>query len=258
MRSRRLLPMLVLVLLAVPASAGAAVHEDAAAKDEGGGVAAKAAASASASALAPGRVIRTRRSWECTGRLRRYGRLPIKVISNMPNPGNGDAIRLTGCRGDGKRRTVDLILDVNGNGRDRGTGFDAVRIGMDARDLVVTGDVECGARHTDPNIHQDIVQALSGRNIVFRNFTSGNPGRGRWTCWGAGGGWYVTHANGGIPRNLICSRCRLATYNQNLRIDRSIHSGAKRSVFGFSRSYGIFIGPEARRPVNKRNRVIEY
>jgi hypothetical protein len=245
MRSRRLLPMLVLVLLAVPASAGAAVHEDAAAKDEGGGVAAKAAASASASALAPGRVIRTRRSWECTGRLRRYGRLPIKVISNMPNPGNGDAIRLTGCRGDGKRR-------------DRGTGFDAVRIGMDARDLVVTGDVECGARHTDPNIHQDIVQALSGRNIVFRNFTSGNPGRGRWTCWGAGGGWYVTHANGGIPRNLICSRCRLATYNQNLRIDRSIHSGAKRSVFGFSRSYGIFIGPEARRPVNKRNRVIEY
>ena len=48
---------------------------------------------------------------------------------------------------------------------------------MDARDLVVTGDVECGARHIDPNIHQDIVQALSGRNIVFRNFTSGNPGR---------------------------------------------------------------------------------
>jgi hypothetical protein len=258
MRSRRLLPMLALVLLAVPASAGAGVHEDAAPKDEGGGAAAKGAASTSASALAPGRVIRTRRSWECTGRLRRYGRLPIKVISNMPNPGNGDAIRLIGCRGDGNRRTVDLILDVNGNGRDRGTAFDAVRIGMDARDLVVTGDVECGARHTNPNIHQDIVQALSGRNIVFRKFTSGNPGRGRWTCWGAGGGWYVSHANGRVPRNLICKRCRLATYNQNLRIDRSIHSGAKRSVFGFSRSYGIFIGPEARRPVNKRNRVIEY
>ena len=150
---------------------------------------------------------------------------PIKVISNMPNPGNGDAIRLTGCRGDGKRRTVDLILDVNGNGRDRGTGFDAVGIGMDARDLVVTGDVECGARHTDPNIHQDIVQALSGRNIVFRNFTSGNPGR--WTCWGAGAVAGTSRGNGGIPRNLICSRCRLATYNQNLRIDRSIHSGSQ-------------------------------
>jgi hypothetical protein len=117
----------------------------------------------------------------------------------MPNPGNGDAIRLIGCRGDGDRRTVDLILDVNGNGRDRGTAFDAVRIGMDSRGLVVTGDVECGARHTNPNIHQDIVQALSGRNIVFRDFTSGHPRSGQWTCWGAGGGWYVTWANGRIP-----------------------------------------------------------
>jgi hypothetical protein len=67
----------------------------------------------------------------------------------MPNPGNGDAIRLIGCRGDGDRGTVDLILDVNGNGRDRGTAFDAVRIGMDTRGLVATGDVQprtCGSR----------------------------------------------------------------------------------------------------------------
>ena len=170
MLSRRLLPMLVLVLLAVPASAGAALPEEAA------GAESDAAQSASSAAtLRPGKVIRTRRSWECRGRLRAYGRLPIKVISNMPNPGDGDAIRLIGCRGDGDRSTVDLILDVNGNGRGRGTAFDAVRIGMDARDLVVTGDVECGARHTNPNIHQDIVQALSGRNIYFRKFTSGTP-----------------------------------------------------------------------------------
>ena len=51
--------------------------------------------------LAPGRIIRTTRSWECRGSLRRYGRLPIKVISNIRNPGNGDAIRLIGCYGDG-------------------------------------------------------------------------------------------------------------------------------------------------------------
>jgi hypothetical protein len=254
MLSRRLLPVVALVFLAVPASAGAALPEGVAGSES---AAATEAATASAT-LRPGKVIRTRRSWECRGRLRNYGRLPIKVISNMPNPGNGDAIRLIGCRGDGDRGTVDLILDVNGNGRDRGTAFDAVRIGMDARDLVVTGDVECGARHTNPNIHQDIVQALSGRNIYFRDFTSGHPRRGRWTCWGAGGGWYVTWANGRIPTNLICNRCRLATYNQNLRIDESVHSGAKNSLFGFSRSYGIFIGPDAVRPVNRRNRVVRY
>jgi hypothetical protein len=253
---RRLLPTLIVALLAFPAAASASGR----APDSVDALQAGAEASASASAarVAPGRVIRTRRSWECRGSLRRYGRLPIKVISNMPNPGNGDAIRLIGCYGDGNRRTVDLILDVNGNGRDRGTAFDAVRIGQDARDLVVTGDAECGRKHTDPNIHQDIVQALSGRNIVFRDFTSGNPARGRWTCWGAGGGWYVTWANGRIPTRLICQRCRLATYNQNLRIDESVRSGARNSVFGFHRSYGIFIGPDARRPINKNNRVIRY
>ena len=256
MHFRCLLPVLVLIFLAASASASAALPEDAVESDTDS--ARSEAASSSRAALAPGRVIRTRRSWECTGRLRRYGRLPIKVISNMPNPGNGDAIRLIGCRGDGNRHTVDLILDVNGNGRGRGTAFDAVRIGYDTRDLVVTGDVECGRRHSNPSIHQDIVQALSGRRVVFRNFTSGNPRTGRWTCWGAGGGWYVTWANGRIPRNLICSHCRLATYNQNLRIDRSIHSGAKHSLFGFHRSYGIFIGSGARRPVNRHNRVRHY
>jgi hypothetical protein len=263
MSLRRLLPVLVLALLALPATAGAALHEGAAAASAAEAevtTTAKSAKAAKASRAAPRArtVIRTRRSWECRGRLRAYGRLPIKVISNMPNPGDGDAIRLIGCRGDGKRRTVDLILDVNGNGRDRGTASDAVRIGMDARDLKVTGDVECGARHTNPSIHQDIVQALSGRNIRFVNFTSGNMRTGDWTCWGAGGGWYVTWANGRIPRNQICSHCRLATYNQNLRIDRSIHSGAKHSVFGFHRSYGIFIGSGARRPVNRHNRVRHY
>lgn len=253
MSLRRLLPVLVLALLCLPALASAALPESADAEESS----ARAAASSTA-ALAPGRIIRTRRSWECRGSLRRYGRLPIKVISNMPNPGNGDAIRLIGCYGDGNRSTVDLILDVNGNRRDLGTAYDAVRIGQNARDLVVTGDVECGRRHTNPSIHQDIVQALSGRNIVFRDFTSGNPATGRWTCWGAGGGWYITWANGNIPTNLICNRCRLATYNQNLRIGESVRSGARNSVFGYHRSYGIFVERAARRPVNVNNRVRRY
>jgi len=123
---------------------------------------------------------------------------------------------------------------------------------------VVTGNVECGAR--SGSIHQDIVQALSGSRIEFRDFTSGNPETGDWSCWGAGGGWYVTwsQGNGPIPTDLICLRCRLATYNQNLRIDESVRSGARDSVFGYSRSYGIFIGPDAQSPVNVNNRVIEY
>jgi len=38
----------------------------------------------------------------------------------------------------------------------------------------------------------------------------------------------------------------------------ALRSGARDSVFGFSRSYGIFIENAAREPVNVNNRVIEY
>jgi hypothetical protein len=254
---RRLLPVLVLVVLAVPATGSAAPSQSSRTADA---VAARTDAVAStasaAAAAAPGRTIRTRRSWECRGSLRRFGRLPIKIISTMPNPGNGDAIRLIGCYGDGDPATVDLILDVRGNGRGRGTGYDAVKIGQSAHDLVVTGRANCGRKLG--SFHQDVVQAMSGRRITFRGFRSGNPREHWWTCWGAGGGWFVAHGNGVVPNRVVCVRCQIATYNQVMRIHDSIRSGARRSLFGFHRSYGIFIGPEAIRPVNYRNRVIRF
>jgi hypothetical protein len=203
-----------------------------------------------------GTVIRTAQPWNCSGALRSFGRLPIKVVSRIPHPGSDNAINLRGCYGDGDPKTIDLILDVRGNGGSLGTGYDAVRVGQDARDLVVTGHVECGGGHG--GVHQDIVQALSGKRIRFVDFSSGNTHTGRWTCWGAGGGWYVTWANGDVPTGLVCIRCQLATYNQNLRIDESVRSGARHSIFGYSRSYGIFIGPQAQDPVNVKNRVIRY
>ena len=97
MTIRRLMPVLVLVLLAVPATASGGLSQSSLTEEAAADAA--TSTSAAAAAAAPGRIIRTRRSWECRGSLRRYGRLPIKVISRMPNPGNGDAIRLIGCRG---------------------------------------------------------------------------------------------------------------------------------------------------------------
>ena len=208
-----------------------------------------------------GTVIVTNRPWSCTGPLSAFGALPVKVVSTIANASandNDNAVSLRGCSGDGDPATIDLILDIRGNRGAIGTSYDAVRIGQNAHDLVVTGNAECGARSSNPSIHQDVVQALSGNRIEFRDFTSGNPETGDWSCWGAGGGWYITWANAGIPTELICLRCKLATFNQNLRIDESVRSGARDSVFGFSRSYGIFIGPDAVDPVNVNNRVIEY
>jgi hypothetical protein len=210
---------------------------------------------------AAGTVITTNRPWNCTGPLSSFGTLPVKVVSTIANASandNDNAVSLRGCSGDGDPATIDLILDIRGNRGAVGTSYDAVRIGQNAHDLVVTGNAECGARSSNPSIHQDIVQALSGSRIEFRDFTSGNPETGQWTCWGAGGGWYVTWANAGIPTDLICLRCKLATFNQNLRVGESLRSGARDSVFGFSRSYGLFIENAAREPVNVNNRVIEY
>jgi hypothetical protein len=214
----------------------------------------------------PGTVITTNRPWNCTGALTAFGTLPIKIVSTIANASandNDNAVSLRGCYGDGNPNTVDLILDIRGNGGSVGDGsigtsYDAVRIGQDAHDLVVTGNAECGARSSNPSIHQDIVQALSGSDITFVDFTSGDPFTGRWTCWGAGGGWYITWANAGRPTDLICLRCILATYNQNLRIGDSLRSGARDSVFGYSRSYGIFVESVATSPVNVDNRVIRY
>jgi hypothetical protein len=214
----------------------------------------------------PGTTITTNRPWNCTGALTAFGTLPIKVVSTIANASANDsdnAVSLRGCYGDGDPNTVDLILDIRGNGGSVGDGsigtsYDAIRIGQNAHDLVVTGNAECGARSSDPSIHQDIVQALSGGNITFVDFTSGDPFTGRWTCWGAGGGWYITWANAGIPTDLICLRCILASYNQNLRIGESVRSGARDSVFGYSRSYGIFVESGAQSPVNVNNRVIRY
>jgi len=208
-----------------------------------------------------GTVIVTNRPWNCTGPLSAFGALPIQVVSTIANASandNDNAVSLRGCSGDGDPATIDLILDIRGNRGAVGTSYDAVRIGQNAHDLVVTGNAECGARSSDPSIHQDIVQALSGNRIEFRDFTSGNPETGEWTCWGAGGGWYVTWANAGIPTDLICLRCILATYNQNLRVGESVRSGARDSVFGYSRSYGIFVESGAQSPVNVDNRVIRY
>ena len=214
----------------------------------------------------PGTTITTNRPWNCTGALTAFGTLPIKIVSTIANASandNDNAVSLRGCYGDGNPNTVDLILDIRGNGGNVGNGsigtsYDTVRIGQNAHDLVVTGNAECGARSSNPSIHQDIVQALSGSNITFVDFTSGDPFTGRWTCWGAGGGWYITWANAGIPTDLICLRCILATYNQNLRIGESVRSGARDSVFGYSRSYGIFVENGAQSPVNVNNRVIRY
>src|SRR5262249_1078119 len=78
----------------------------------------------------PGTLITTSAPWRCDQPLSSYGALPIKIVSTVPNSISANAISLSdGCSGDGDPNTVDLILDVRGDGAGQGTGGDAVKIG---------------------------------------------------------------------------------------------------------------------------------
>ncbi|MCC6222809.1 MAG: hypothetical protein IT201_04890 [Thermoleophilia bacterium] len=195
-------------------------------------------------------IVVTDREWACRGPLSAFGELPITVVSEVSNATGGfDAIRLSGCYGDGDPSTIDLILDVRGNGRDRGVKRDGVKIGGDTHDIEITGRVDCGAR--DPSVHQDAVQVMYGHNITFRGLVSGNVSGGTWTCVGSGGAFFAQQAKGPIS-DVVCEGCSMAVYHQGLNIGSSLRSGARYSTFATVNGPLSSLG-EATDPVNVGN-----
>lgn len=178
---------------------------------------------ASTAGCVPGRTLTLRnRKFLCERPLARWGRLPLKVVITF-TPGrrfgaNGAVDLHTGCAGDGNSNTVDLILDVRGNGRTYGPGVDAVKVRQRAgylRGIQITGRVNCGPRYSRA-VHQDGVQLQGGRNITFVDFRVGNYRRGRSTCQGAGGAFFYSGAQGFRPRNIRVVRGRYIACNHSL------------------------------------------
>ncbi|MGH7359778.1 MAG: hypothetical protein ACREJR_13270, partial [Candidatus Rokuibacteriota bacterium] len=166
-------------------------------------------------------ITRTNRRFYCDRPLRRWGRLPLKVVLNFSRGrrfGQNAVDLTTGCAGDRNPRTVDLILLVRGNGRTYGPGVDAVKVRHRAgynRGIQITGRADCGPRYT-PAMHQDGVQLQGGRNITFVDFRVGRYARGRSTCQGAGGAFFYSGANGNRPRNIDVVRGRFIACNRSL------------------------------------------
>lgn len=171
----------------------------------------------------PGRTItRTNRKFFCNRPLRRWGRLPLKVVLNFTRGhrfGENGAVDLsTGCAGDGSSSTIDLIVVVRGNGRTYGPGVDAFKVRQRAgfnRGIQITGRVNCGPRYSS-GVHQDGVQLQGGRNIAFVDFRVGLYTRGRSTCQGAGGAFFYSGAQGNRPRNIDVVRGRYIACNHSL------------------------------------------
>lgn len=136
-------------------------------------------------------ITRTNATFACTQPLSAYGTLPIKVVvvSTTAWDAAGAVTVDNGCRGDGNDDTIDLIVDIQGNGpkSSTGPGQDSfkTRQGQGPRDIQLTGRMECGRQA--PAAHQDFVQFQGGTNIAIVNATSGNYSAGLSTCQGAGG-----------------------------------------------------------------------
>src|SRR3989344_2356584 len=136
-------------------------------------------------------ITRTNATFACNQPLSSYGALPIKVVvvSTTAWDAAGAVTVDNGCRGDGSSDTIDLIVDIQGNGPKSSTGPGAdsfkTRQGRGPRDIQLTGRMECGRQAS--GAHQDFVQFQGGTNIAIVNATTGNYSAGTSTCQGAGG-----------------------------------------------------------------------
>ena len=131
--------------------------------------------------------------WTCDQPLARYaeslgGELPLKVTARFTRPVETVAgiVDLTsGCTGDGSD-AIDLILDIQGDGRTVGGTGDALTVKIEATDIDITGSIDCGPR--GPGAHQDGIQALGANDIAFVDLEVGDWDEQRATCTGASAG----------------------------------------------------------------------
>jgi hypothetical protein len=215
------------VILAAIVTASAAFAPSAGAATAGGAQGLETAALdctvASTAGCVAGRTLTLRnRKFFCNRPLARWGRLPLKVVVNFTRGrrfgANGAIDLYTGCAGDANPATIDLIVDVRGNGRTYGPGNDAFKVRRGAgynRGIQVTGTVQCGPRYTRAS-HQDGVQVQGGRNITFVDFNVGRYNLGRSTCQGAGGAFF--YSGGGT--NIDVVRGRYIACNHSLLTGR--------------------------------------
>jgi chitodextrinase len=163
--------------------------------------------------------------WVCTKPISSYGTLPLKVVLDYTvgrkYGGNGAVDLTSGCAGDGNAQTIDLIVDVRGDGKTYGPGVDAMKVRTEAGyngGIQLTGHVDCGPKYTSTE-HPDGVQAQGGRDITFVDFSVGNYDAGLSTCQGAGGAFFYSNAGGYAPKNVNVVRGKYIACNHSLFVN---------------------------------------
>jgi hypothetical protein len=202
----------------------------------------------------PGTTIRTTENWECDRPLEQYGDLPIIVksrIDDQPQP--VEAVTLSGpdCKGDGDPETIDLVLEIQGDGVDVGPRADAVRVKLGAHDIEIEGYADCA--EAPDGVRQNGIHVMLGYRITFVGFRVGDPDAGEWTCDGASGALAIEERSEDDPEpeDIVCVGCEMASSNRGLYIGDSIRSGSRNSTFVAPSD--IFVEPGAEDPVTTGN-----
>jgi hypothetical protein len=202
----------------------------------------------------PGTTIRTDENWVCNRPLDAYGDLPIILKSRIVDQARPlEAVTLSGpgCTGDGNPETIDLVLEIEGDGGMIGPTSDAVRVKLGAHDIQIEGYADCG--EASPGVRQNGVHVMLGYRITFVGLRIGDPDAGEWTCDGASGAFAVEERSEDDPEpeDVVCDGCALASASRGLYIGDSIRSGARNSTFVSPSD--VFVEPGAVDPVTTGN-----
>lgn len=206
---------------------------------------------------APGTTIRTSENWLCNRPLEDYGELPIIIKSRIDNdgvqPAAVEAVTLSGpdCTGDGDPETIDLALEIEGDGDRVGPSADAVKVKLGAHDIEIAGFADCG--RSAPGVRQNGIHVMLGYRITFVQLRSGDPETGTWTCGGEGGALSIEERSeeDPEPEDIVCVRCTIVSGNRGLYIGDSVRSGSRDSTF--VADLDVFVEPGAQDPVTTGN-----
>jgi hypothetical protein len=152
------------------------------------------------------------RTWFCDGPV------DLNVVRVVMHGTHKDGVHLDpGCTGRIQS------LQVVGDGGALGPAGDGVKVHRGVHDLQIMGGfINCGAKSHGK--HQDAIQAMGGRNVVFHNITSrGCISSFMFINWG--------RHRAERPTGILCDHCRAETDHYSLFVGNSTDSGARSSSF---------------------------
>jgi hypothetical protein len=158
---------------------------------------------------------------------------PVKVRITFPegrvleNHATGFSIS-PGCEGDGDPDTIDLVLEIDGDGLTRGFAADAMKVKSTvdpSGGIQLTGRLNCGP--SPEGVHQDGIQLQGGNGIGFYDVEVGDWDEGVATCQGAGGGFFISRTPMSVGTDITVERLRSVTCNHGLGINRDSKSSGR-------------------------------